>query len=73
VVDGAKGAVQVVIDAAPGRNTFTITTTGAGETIGKGSSVINADRRIVYGKLIDLQAQVADPQIHIGVMQQRID
>jgi len=73
VVDGATSQVQVIIDAAPGRNTLTITTTGAGETIGKGSSSINADRRIVYGKLIDLQAQVTDPLIHIGVMQQRVN
>jgi len=71
-VDGATHQVQVVIDAAPGRNTIAITTTGAGETIGRASSSINEDRRIVYGKLIDLQAQVTDPKTHIGVVQQRI-
>jgi hypothetical protein len=71
-VDGAMHQVQVIIDAAPGRNTIAITTTGAGETIARASSSITEDRGIVYGKLIDLQAHVPDAKIHIGVLQQRI-
>ena len=82
VPGGGTQQVRVVINAAFGRNAVIITTTGAGETLDKAVSTstldkvistTSADNRIVYGKLIDLQAQVSDPKVHIAVMQQRLD
>jgi len=70
---GGTQQAQVVINAAPGRNAVIITTTGEGETIGKALSATSGGNRIVYGKLIDLRAQVAEPSIHIAVVQQRVD
>ena len=66
VVDVASGVaeqVQVTIDAAPGPNAVTITTTGAGEAMGKVLSPTNTDNRIVFGKLINLRVSVADPNV----------
>jgi hypothetical protein len=69
---GGTQQVQVVVNAAPGRNAVIVTTSGEGETIGKALST-TADSRVVFGKLIDLQAQVAEPRIHIAVVQQRVN
>jgi len=74
VVDVDRGRtqeVQVVVNAAPGHNAVTITTDGAGESIDRSLSATNTDHRIVYGKLLDLRAQVAEPKVHIAVVQQR--
>ena len=75
VVDVAgRGARQlrIVVDAAPGPNVLTITTAGQSATIGKTLFPTSADSRIVYGKLIDLQARVAEPMIQLAVVQQRV-
>ena len=69
---GGTQQVQVVVNAAPGPNAVIITTTGEGETIGRTLSPTNADSKVVFGKLIDLRAQVTDPKIHIVVVQQRV-
>ena len=73
VESGGTQQVQIVVGAIPGPNVLIITTTGKGETLSKALSPTNADNRIVYGKLIDLQAQVSEPKIRIGVVQQRVD
>jgi hypothetical protein len=58
--------VQIVVKAVPGRNLVTITITG------KAVSTSQVSSKIVFGRLIDLQAHVSDPRIHIGVVQQRL-
>ena len=73
VVGGETRQVESVFNAAPGPNTLTITTTGAGEVMGKASTPTSADRRIVFGKIIDLRATVADPNVRVGVVQQRVE
>ena len=73
VEGGATQQVQVVVNAAPGRNSVIITTTGEGETTGKVLSPTNTDNRLVFGKLIDLRASVADPKVRVGVVQQRVE
>jgi len=65
VRDGATQQVQVVVDAAPGRNSVIITATGEGETVG-------ADNKIVYVSLTNLRAQLAEPKTDITVLQQRV-
>ena len=67
VNSGAARQVQVVINAAPGRNAVTITTESDAVPISE------ADRKSVFGKLIDLRASVADPKIRLGVVQQRVE
>jgi hypothetical protein len=59
--------VQLVVNAVPGRNPVTITISGT--TL----SAPHIDGKIVFGKLIDLQAYVSDPRIHVGVVQQFVD
>ena len=73
VNDGSTQQVQVVVDAAPGPNAVTITTNGSGVTIGQATSPTSADNRIVYGKLINLTAKVPDPNVRVGVVQQRVE
>lgn len=67
VDSGVAQAVQVLVNAAPGRNAVTITTTG------KAVSVANVEGKIVYGKLIDLRASTSEPNARLGVVQQRIE
>ena len=69
---GRTQQVEVVLDATPGPNNVAITTTGAGETLGNLSSQTQIDHRIVFGKLIDIRASVADPNVRVGVVQQRV-
>jgi len=64
---GAARQVQLVVNAAPGRNAVTITTQSDAVLIGE------ADRKSVFGKLIDLRASVADPNVRLGVVQQRLE
>ena len=68
---GSPRQVQLVLDAAPGRNTVTITTEG--DAVSAAGSANTADRKSVFGKLIDLRASVADPKIRLGVVQQRVE
>jgi hypothetical protein len=70
---GIAQEVQVLIKAAPGRNAVTITTPDPGRTISNATSGTNVDTKIVFGKLINLQAQVAEPMTHIAVVQQRVN
>jgi hypothetical protein len=67
VDNGSPKQIQLLLDAVPGRNPVTVTTTG------KAVSTGGVDRKMVFGKLIDMQAQVAEPKIHIAVVQQRVD
>jgi len=67
VNSGAARQVQVVVNAAPGRNEVTITTESDAVPLGE------ADRKSVFGKLIDLRASVTDPKIRLGVVQQRVE
>jgi len=62
---GATQQVQVVVDAAPGRNSVIITATGEGEPVG-------ADNKFVYVSLTNLRAQLAEPKTDITVLQQRV-
>jgi hypothetical protein len=64
---GAARQVQLVVNAVPGRNAVTITTQSDAVLIGE------ADRKSVFGKLIDLRASVTDPKIRLGVVQQRVE
>ena len=64
---GSTKRFQLVVNAVPGRNPVTITISG---------SVVSAPRidgKITFGKLIDLQAYLSDPRVHIGVVQQFVD
>lgn len=70
---GIAREVQVLVNAAPGRNTVIITTTGPSQTIDNAISPTNVNREIVFGKVINLQAQVPEPMIHIAVVQQRVE
>jgi hypothetical protein len=73
VNNGIAKEVQVLIDAAPGRNTVVIKTTGPGEKVSIALSEGVPDKKIVFGKLIGVRATVPNPKIHIGVIQQRTD
>jgi len=78
VVDVNRGEarqvqVQVNVNAAPGRNAVRITTDGNAVSIGAAGSTNAADRKMVFGKIIDLRASVADPKVHLGVVQQRVE
>lgn len=73
VSSGIAKDVAVLIRAAPGRNVVIITTTGPGQNTGNTMSAASVDRKLVFGKLINLQAHVAEPMIHVGVIQQRVD
>jgi hypothetical protein len=64
---GAARQVQLVVNAVPGRNAVTITTQSDAVLIGE------ADRKSVFGKLIDLRASVTNPKIRLGVVQQRVE
>jgi len=64
---GAARQVQLVVNAVPGRNAVTITTQSDAVLIGE------ADRKSVFGKLIDLRASVTDPKIRLAVVQQRVE
>jgi hypothetical protein len=69
---GSSQQVQLVLNAVPGANAVTVTTTGNGvnrivTTTG------NAVTRSVFGKLIDLRASVPDANVRLGVVQQRIE
>jgi hypothetical protein len=70
---GEARQVQVNVNAAPGRNAVNITTGGNAVSIGAAGSTNAADRKMVFGKLIDLRASVADPRIRLGVVQQRVE
>ncbi|NMM34710.1 MAG: hypothetical protein HHJ13_12060 [Phycicoccus sp.] len=70
---GTAQAVQVEVDAAPGRNTVTITTEGDAVSISAAGSDSSTERKSVFGKLIDLRASVADPNVRLGVVQQRLE
>jgi hypothetical protein len=73
-VDGGRTQqVRVVVSAASGTNAVIITSSGSGVSIGRALSPTGTINRIAYGKLIDLKAQVADPKIHIAVVQQRVE
>ena len=63
VSGGSTKRVQLVVNALPGRNPVTITITGTA------ASAPNVSGKIVFGKLIDVQAYVSDPRIHVGVLQ----
>jgi hypothetical protein len=67
VSGGSTRRVQLVINALPGRNPVTITITGTAASAPKVSG------KIVFGKLIDVQAYVSDPRVHVGVVQQFVD
>jgi len=78
VVDVNRGEarqvqVQVNVNAAPGRNAVNITTDGNAVSISAVGSTNAADRKMVFGKIIDLRASVADPKVHLGVVQQRVE
>jgi hypothetical protein len=73
VKGGIAQEVQVLVNASPGPNAVNITSNGLGKTTGELLSPDRTDNRIVYGKLINLEAHVAGPMVHIAVMQQRVD
>jgi hypothetical protein len=73
VNSGIAREVQVLIDAAPGRNTVVIKTSGPGEKVSIALGEGVPDKKIVFGKLIGVRATVPNPKIHIGVIQQRTD
>jgi hypothetical protein len=73
VVAGETRQVVIILSANPGPNTLTITTTGDGEAMGKAMTPTTPDKRIVFGKIIDLRATVADPNVAVGVVQQRVE
>jgi hypothetical protein len=70
---GAARQVRVEVNAAPGRNAVTITTAGDAVSISAAGSTSAADRKSVFGKLIDLRSSVADPKMLLGVVQQRVE
>ena len=73
-VDGSSpGQIQLVLDAVPGRNTVSIATEGNAVSISSVGSTNAADRKMVFGKIIDLRASVADSKVHLGVVQQRVE
>ena len=69
---GRTQQVEVVLDATPGPNKVAITTTDGGEALGNLPSQTQTDHRIVFGRLIDIRASVADPNVRVGVVQQRV-
>ena len=71
---GAARQVRVEVNAAPGRNALTITTQGDAVPVSPAGSTSTADRkRSVFGKLMDLKASVTDPNVRLGVVQQRVE
>jgi hypothetical protein len=70
---GASRQVKVEVNAEPGRNALTITTEGEAVSVSEAMPSGAADRKLVFGKLIDLRARVANPQIQLGVVQQRVE
>jgi hypothetical protein len=46
-----------------------VTITITGTTV----SAPSVSGKIVFGKLIDVQAYMSDPRIHVGVLQQFVD
>jgi hypothetical protein len=67
VTGGSPRQVQVVVNPVPGRNPVTITTKG--KAVPHSGVVSN----VVFGKLIDVRASVPDPNVHVGVVQQRVE
>jgi hypothetical protein len=63
---GSTRRIELVVNAVPGRNPVTITS-------GTAASPARVDGKITLGKLIDVQAYLSDPRIHIGVVQQLVD
>jgi hypothetical protein len=71
VEGGTSTKVEHVVNAAPGGNQVTISTTGDAVSrivISKG----NAVNKIVFGKLIDLRASAPAGNGRFGVVQQRV-
>jgi hypothetical protein len=67
VSGNSASQVQLIVNAVPGRNPVTLTISGTAVSTNEVTS------KIVFGKLIDLQSHLDDPNVRIGVVQQRVE
>ena len=56
-----------------GLRQFTKNAKAAGTSQSDAVLIGEADRKSVFGKLIDLRASITDPKIRLGVVQQRVE